>query len=132
MGRKVIAGLVAGVLAFLPAGSFGLPLGEAGQCIPTGLPAFETWTLRAAKPLDISDEVGKEWPGLYALFMARGQLIATIWVGNLLVSVDDNPNDKAAPGWHDRGAVREDTTLLAERRQRCDWFQPTPPPKESS
>ena len=84
-----------------------------------------------AKSLDIVDEHQQELPGLWALYLSAGQPIATIWVGNLLVSVDPTPKDKNTPGWHDRGAVLNDTTLRSERRQACDWFQPLMPEKAS-
>ena len=131
MGRSGwLAGLV--VLALLPAGQIGAaPLGEEGQCVPQGLPPFKTWELRMAKSIEVVDESHQELPGLWALFMVAGRPIATIWVGNLLVSVDPDPKDQDAPGWHDRGAVKEDTTLRAERRARCDWFQPLRPEKAS-
>lgn len=123
MGPKRWLALVV-TLAILPAGSFGGPLGTPDQCVPTHLPEFRTWTLRAAQSMDISDETGKTWPALYAIFVARGQPIATIWVGALLVSVDPEPENREAPGWHDPGAVLPDTTIRTERRQTCQWFQP--------
>lgn len=129
--RMVLA--AAGVLALLPLGQIlAGPLGADDQCVPAGLPAFRTWELRAAKSIAISDENHQELPGLWAFYTAAEQRIATIWVGNLLVSVDPEPSNPAAPGWHDRGAVLSDTTLRAVRKQACDWFQPPPDPEKAS
>lgn len=126
MGPKgwIAAGLL---MAFLPSGQIlAGPLGDETQCVPAGLPPFKTWELRMAKSMEVTDENEKSLPGLWALFTVAQRPIATIWVGNLLVSVDPETQNKDAAGWHDRGAVLADTTLRAEPRQRCEWFQPPP------
>ena len=120
-------------LTLLPAGQISAgPLGDESQCVPAGLPPFKTWELRMAKSIEVTDELHQDLPGLWALFTVAGRPIATIWVGNLLISVDPDPKDPDAPGWHDRGAVKDDTTLRAERRVRCDWFRPLRPVPETA
>ena len=96
-------------------------------CVPPGLPPFAEWSGGLAEPIIVQDEAGRPVLAVSRAYSHRGAKITTIWVGSVLVSVDPAPEDRTAPGWHDRGAVTVPATMLRERPvQACDWFKPLP------
>ena len=103
-------------------------LGTAAEavCVPPGLPPFSTWQGGAAVALVIEDENHRPVVAVTRDYTARWQKITTFWVGRILVSVDPAPDDPRESGWHDRGAVTQDTALLAHPVQACQWFHAPP------
>ena len=123
--------LPAGRLVAMPldgSSPLGAPLGTVAEavCVPPGLPPFSTWQGGNDVALVIEDETRRPVIALERTYTAKGQSITTFWVGRILVSVDPAPDDPRESGWHDRGAVTQDTALLAHPVQACQWFHALP------
>lgn len=133
--------MMAVALAILPVGQIAaMPMDGSGVlgdsrlapaemvCVPPGLPPFSSWRLQSGTFQIAKDERERPRIAIFVIYTApRGQRIHAIWVGDILATVDATPDQAAAPGWHDLGAVTPDTVLRAEPKQTCQWF--TPPPK---
>ena len=118
--------LSAGQTEAAPAERPDAPKAEERVCVPPGLPPFSTWRGGPATPLIVEDEAGRPVVVIQREYEAGGRRISTFWVGELLVTVDPNPEDRSEQGWHDRGALRPDTRLRINRTSACDWFKPPP------
>lgn len=124
------------LLAFVPVGAGAMPLDRGARvgdqlveptvCVPPGVPPFSAWQAVKAVPALISDTAGRPVLAVLVLYEARGQQIDTFWIPPILLSVDPNPDDPAAPGLRDPGALNAVGAVLEAPKQTCEWVRMVP------
>lgn len=100
------------------------------QCLPVGVPALETLTLKEERPQAAPTVGGGMSSVLFRLYETpEKRQIYTWWTGvgmRLLAQVDPDPDDPRAMPWHDTGVLTQEQygmTVNSQPTQTCTWTQ---------